>query len=123
MYRTGHIHSSNTWSSVKKLGKKARLGTLQEVARALIDRAQQVAAPLAAAPLAGTEAVIAALEPAVRKDAAARVTFTLKKCPSCDAHHVAITLHTHSVNKQPAAVLVATFDKTETGTGSCPPGP
>jgi hypothetical protein len=101
---------------VKQLGRKARLEALQEVAGALIGRARQVAARLAAAPFAETEAAITALEPAVRKDAAARVAFILKKCPSCEAHHVAITLHTHSVDKRPLTKFIAKFDKTESGT-------
>ena len=83
---------------------------------------RQVAAPLAAAPLAGTEAAIAALEPEARKDAAARVTFTLKKCLSCEAHHVDITLHTYSVDKQAATKNIAKLDKTEAGGGESLPG-
>ena len=91
-------------------------GSPEGVARGCgrVDRPrQQVAAPLAAAPLAGTEAAIAALEPVCPEGCRRAVTFTLKKCPSCEAHHVAITLHTHSVDKRPVVKSVAKFDKTE----------
>jgi hypothetical protein len=121
-YRTGHIHSPNSWSSVKRLGKQARLKALQEAVGALSERVRQITSSMAAAPLAETEAAVAALEPALRKDAAARVTFALKKCPTCEAHHVEVTLNTHSVDKRPVTKSIAKFDKTEPGSGENSPG-
>jgi hypothetical protein len=112
-HRTGHMHSPDLWSSVKKLGKKERLAALQSAIGALTARANEIAGQIAAAPLAETEAAIAALDPAARKDAAARITFSLKKCPRCDAHHVQLILHNHTADKKAAVNTIATFDKTE----------
>jgi len=115
-HRTGHIHSPEAWSTVKKLAKKDRLAALQRAAVALNTRATQIAGQIAAAPWAETEAAVAALDAAPRKDAAARIMFTLKKCPGCEAHHLKLTLHTYSADKRAAASNVATLDKTEAGT-------
>ena len=111
-HRTGHIHSSEQWAEVKKLKKKERLAALQGAITALTARANQVVAPIAEAPLAETEAAIAALEPTIQKGAAARITWILKKCPRCDAHHLQLSLTNYTVDKKVATNVVGTFDKT-----------
>jgi hypothetical protein len=112
-HRSGHIHSPDQWSNVKKLAKKERLAALQAAVGALTARANQVVAPIAAAPLADTEAAVAALDPAIQKDAAARITFELKKCPRCDAHHLTLNLFNFTVDKKSAVNALAKIDKTE----------
>lgn len=112
-HRTAHIHSPDQWSVVKKLAKKDRLAALQAAIQALTDRANQIVGPIAAAPLADTEAAVAALDSAIQKDAAARITFDLKKCPQCDSHHLKLTLTNFTVDKKAAMTEVAKIDKTE----------
>ena len=67
-------------------------------------------------PLAETAAAVAALDGALRKDAAARVAFELKKCPSCDAHYLKLTLANFTADKKGATTVVAKIDKTESTT-------
>lgn len=112
-HRTGHIHSDEKWSVVKKLKSKERLPALQSAIKALTDRANQILAPIANAPLAEADAAVAALDQAIQKDAAARITYTLKKCPTCDAHHLDLTLTNFTVDKKVASTNVAKIDKTE----------
>ena len=112
-HRTGHIHSPEQWAVVKKLKSKERLPTLQAAIQALTARANEITAPIAAAPLAETEAAVAALDPAIQKGAAARITYVLKKCPRCDAHHLQLSLTNFTVDKKVATNVVATLDKTE----------
>jgi len=111
-HRTGHIHSPEQWAEVKKLKKKERLPALQAAVSALTARANQLVAPIARAPLAETEAAIAALDPTIQKGAAARITWVLKKCPRCDAHHLQLSLTNFTVDKKVAVNVVGTFDKT-----------
>jgi hypothetical protein len=112
-HRTGHIHSDEKWSVVKKLKSKERLPALQSAIKALTDRANQILAPIVNAPLAEADAAVAALDQAIQKDAAARITYTLKKCPTCDAHHLDLTLTNFTVDKKVATTNVAKIDKTE----------
>jgi len=65
-HRTGHLHSPEQWSVVKKLKSKERLPALQAAIKALTDRANEITAPIARAPLAETEAAVGALEQAVQ---------------------------------------------------------
>jgi hypothetical protein len=112
-HRTGYVHSPSLWANVKKMSKQARLAELQSVANNTAGRAQQIAVPLANASLADTEKAIAALDSFARKDATARVAFILKKCPTCDAHHLELMLNTYSVDKRAAATSLVKLDKTE----------
>ena len=112
-HRTGHIHSEEKWSVVKKLKSKERLPALQSAIKALTDRANLILGPIANAPLAEADAAVAALDQAIQKDAAARITYTLKKCPTCDAHHLDLTLTNFTVDKKVATTNVAKIDKTE----------
>ena len=112
-HRTGHLHSPEQWSVVKKLKKKERLPALQAAIKNLIARANQFTAPIAGAPLAETETAIATLDQTVQKDAAARITYVLKKCPRCDAHHLDLNLTNFTVDKKVANSNVAKIDKTE----------
>ena len=112
-HRIGYIHSPEPWSEVKKLSKAARLEKLQIVIRELTARANQIAGPLLQAPLAETEAALAGLDRTIRKDAAAHITFWLRKCPACDAHHLKLTLTNYTVDKKSATSVLATLDKTE----------
>jgi hypothetical protein len=43
---------------------------------------------------------------------AASVSFTLKKCPHCDSHHVSANLAHWTVQKKPAQKTIATLDRT-----------
>lgn len=110
-HRTGHLHAPEQWSVLKKLKKKERLAALQASIKELMARANEFTAPIAAAPLADTEAALATLDQTVRKDAAARITFTLKKCPRCDAHHLNLNLFNYTEDKKVANSNVAKIDK------------
>ncbi|MES2506243.1 MAG: hypothetical protein V4599_06040 [Verrucomicrobiota bacterium] len=112
-HRTAHIHSPALWSTVKKLKKNERLAALQEAIQTLAERANEIAGSIATVPLAETESAIAALDQDIQKDAAARITFTLKKCPQCEAHHLKLTLTNFTVDKNAAFNNFATIDKTE----------
>ena len=112
-HRTGHLHSTEQWSVVKKLKSKERLPALQAAIQALTARANEITAPIVAAPLAETEAAIATLDQSIQKDAAARITFVLKKCPRCDAHHLDLNLTNFTVDKKVANTNVAKIDKTK----------
>lgn len=122
VHRIRQIQSSNSWEDVKRLNKKVRGDALQETMKTLVARAMQIAAPLATASLSDTDAMISALDNSDRKDAAARVTFTLKKCPTCEAHVVEISLYSHSVNNQAVVQSLANFDKTEVDREAALPG-
>ena len=97
---------------MKKLKSKERQPALQAAINALTARANQLVAPIARAPLTETEAAIAALDPTLQKGAAARITWVLKKCPRCDAHHLQLSLTHFTVDKKDATNVVGTFDKT-----------
>ncbi len=112
-HRTGHLHSPEQWSVVKKLKKKERLAALQAAIKDLIARANEFAKPIAAAPLAETEGAIATLDQSIQKDAAARITFNLKKCPRCDAHHLDLNLFNYTEDKKVSNSNVAKIDKTK----------
>jgi hypothetical protein len=112
-HRTGHIHSPEQWPVVKKLKSKERLPALQAAIQALTARANEFTAPIAAAPLAETEAAIATLDQTIQKSAAARITYTLKKCPRCDAHHLQLDLTNYTVDKKVATATVVKLDKTK----------
>ncbi|MCF7789039.1 MAG: hypothetical protein K9N47_23140 [Prosthecobacter sp.] len=112
-HRTGHLHSPEQWPVVKKLKKKERLAALQAAIKELIARANEFTTPIAAAPLAETEAAIATLDQTIHKDAAARITYTLKKCPSCDAHHLDLNLFNYTEDKKVSNSNVAKIDKTK----------
>ncbi|MDB6007112.1 MAG: hypothetical protein JWR15_4099, partial [Prosthecobacter sp.] len=112
-HRSGHIHSHEQWSVVKKLGKKERLPALQAAIQALTTRANEFTAPIAAAPLGETEVAIGTLDQSIQKDAAARITYVLKKCPRCDAHHLQLNLTNFTVDKKVATATVGKIDKTE----------
>ena len=98
---------------MKKLKSKERLPALPAVIQALTDRASQITAPLAQEPLAETDSAVAALAQAVQRDATARITYTLKKCLACNAHHLELTLSNYTVDKQVAANVIAQIDNTE----------
>ncbi len=112
-HRTGHIHSTEPWPVVKKLKKKERLAALQVAIQDLIARANEFTGPIAAAPLAETEAALATLDQTIQKNAAARITYTLKKCPRCDAHHLDLSLFNYTEDKKVANSNVAKIDKTK----------
>jgi len=112
-HRTGYLHSPELWSVVKKLKKKERLAALQASIKDLIARANEFTAPMAATSLAETEAAIATLDQTIQKDAAARITYTLKKCPRCDAHHLDLSLFNHTADKKVSNSNVAKLDKTK----------
>lgn len=112
-HRTGYLHAPEQWSVVKKLKKKERLAALQASIKDLIGRANEFTGPIAAAPLAETEAALATLDQTIHKDAAARITYTLKKCPRCDAHHLELSLFNYTEDKKVANSNVATIDKTK----------
>lgn len=112
-HRTSHVHSPALWSTVKKLKKKERLEALQEAIQSVGQRANEIADSIATAPLAETEAAMAGLDQSVQTDAAARITFVLKKCPQCEAHHLSLTLTHFTVDKKVNASDFAKIDKTE----------
>ena len=112
-HRTGHIHSPTLWSTTKKLKKKERLIALQEAIQTLSNRATDITDSIATAPLTDTELAIAELDQAIQKDAVARITFTLKKCPQCDAHHLKLQLTNFTADKKAAFCDIAKIDKTE----------
>ena len=112
-YRTAYVNSPDLWSSLKRLSKKERIEKLQGAVAAIIGRARQITAAIANAPLAETATAVAALDGAIRKDAAARITFDLKKCPGCDSHHLKLTLTNFTAGKQLATRIVANLDKTK----------
>lgn len=112
-YRTGHIHSPQLWSNVKKLRKKERLALLQDAVQALSERANQISDRIAETSLADTDAAVAALDSTVLKDAAARITFNLMKYPGCDAHHLSLNLFNFTADKKSATNQIGKIDKTE----------
>lgn len=112
-HRSGHIHSPEQWAVVKKLKKKERLSALQAAIKDLVARANQFTAPIAAAPLAETDAAIATLDQTIQKGAAARITYVLKKCPRCNAHHLALNLTNFTEDKKVSNSNLAKIDKTK----------
>ncbi len=112
-HRSGHLHSQEQWSVVKKLGKKERQPALQAAIQVLIARANEFTVPIAAAPLVETEAALGTLDQSIQKDAAARITYVLKKCPGCDAHHLQLNLTNFTADKKVAITTVVNLDKTE----------
>jgi hypothetical protein len=113
LHRTGYINSPESWADVKKLSRGARSSKLQSLISALAAQANQVVGPVLKAPFTETEAAIAALDPGVRKGTAGRIAIELRKCSSCDAHHLRLRIHTFSANKKAAAKVLSQFDKTE----------
>lgn len=112
-HRTAYIHSPAQWSVVKKLKKKERQTALQEAIQALGEQANDIAGSIAGAPLAETEAAMASLDPQLQKDAAANMSFLLKKCPQCEAHHLSLTLTNFTVDKKVNSSSYSQIDKTE----------
>lgn len=112
-HRTAHLHSAAQWSAVKKLKKKERLAALEEAIQSIAVPAHDLAGSIASAPLADTEAAVAGLDQTIQKDAAARITVLLKKCPQCDSHHLDLTLNNFTVDKKFNSSGFAKIDKTE----------
>lgn len=95
------------------LKKPARTAALAEAQRDVQLRAAQVLERIQRAPLADVRAALGALDGARKDKPAAQVSFSLKKCPRCDSHHVVATLVTVAANGRPANGELFKLDKTQ----------
>ena len=111
-HRTGILSSTANWREIKPLGKKEREAALQAAIGELGARVEQVVARIAQGSLAETTAEIEALDRAAAEGTAARMAFTLTKCPTCDSHHVQLQLHHWTVDKKQAHGQAGAIDKT-----------
>jgi hypothetical protein len=62
--------------------------------------------------LAACERAVEALDAAAAKGSSANVLFHLKKCPSCEAHFIELTLTNYKVDKQVGSTSLLKLDKT-----------
>ena len=111
-HRVGYFRSPESWSEIKRLKKADRKAALNAIAAATTTAARQIAEPLLQAPYAETDAAIDRLEPNPPKDAAATVSFSIMKCPHCDAHYLTVAMNTFTADKKPATGTLCEFDKT-----------
>ncbi|MBI5774295.1 MAG: hypothetical protein HZA89_11200 [Verrucomicrobia bacterium] len=107
-----HLHSSFPWAEIKKLKRKERLEPLAQAVHELQQRIIPMVERATNATLVDTVSMLEALDQKVNKNAAARVTFTLKKCPRCDAHHVLLKLSKYNEDGKLDENLFAKIDKT-----------
>lgn len=112
-HRTGHLHSEAQWATIKKLPKKERLAALEGSIQAVSDQAYELTQSISEAPLNDTEAAVSNLDQKAQNEAASRVTFTLKKCPQCEAHHLSLVLTNYTVDKKMNSSDMIKIDKTE----------
>jgi hypothetical protein len=112
-YRLGHLHSETQWTEIKKLPKKERLSALESSIQAVSDQAHEITQSIAEAPLNDTEVAVSNLDQSIKKDAASRITFTLKKCPQCEAHHLSLILTNFTVDKKINSSDLTKIDKTD----------
>jgi hypothetical protein len=113
-HRVGYLRSPERWSDVKALKKTERKTALESITTTISNQAQQFGQSVSQLPFAETEASFSGLEASLPKDAAAVVSFTLMKCPHCDAHYLNMHLSTYAANKQVATAELGAIDKTQT---------
>jgi hypothetical protein len=106
------INSPASWAAIKKLPKQQRLEALTGAMQDVSARTQQVLQAVQLASFDDTAAKLSELDKAVAKDAPASVSLLLKKCPQCNAHHIAATLMNKTVDKKAATKLLLNLDKT-----------
>lgn len=111
-HRTGYLNGSARRDDVLRLPKAGRPAALQGAVEEVSARAREVFARVKDATLAQTEAVLDEVERAAG-GSAAMVTITLKKCPTCDSHHLDFSLHHSTVDKRAAASNLLTIEKTQ----------
>lgn len=111
-HQTTVINAPTSWAEIKKQPKKQRLESLTAAIQHVCAKAQEALQSVQAASFEETAAKLSMLDKAASKDAAASVQLALKKCPHCDAHHVAVTLVNRTVDKKAATKVIANLDKT-----------
>lgn len=111
-HQTTVINATSSWAQIKKLAKKERLEALTAAVQDVAVKTQQALATVEDTPFEETATRLATLDKSATKDAPASVAFTLKKCPHCDAHHIAATLTNKTVDKKVATKVLANLDKT-----------
>jgi hypothetical protein len=111
-HRKGYLSSEEQWADTKKLSSKERGPALEACIQKLVDRTQPVVAEMAETSLAACERAVEALDAAAAKGSSANVLFHLKKCPSCEAHFIELTLTNYKVDKQVGSTSLLKLDKT-----------
>lgn len=112
-HRVGYLRSPERWTDLKALKKAERKTALESITATISNQAQQFAHLVSQMPFAETEASVRGLDSSIPKDAAAVVSFTLMKCPHCDAHYLSMHLSTYAANKQVATAVLGAIDKTQ----------
>ncbi|HEY2573881.1 MAG TPA: hypothetical protein VGH65_07420 [Verrucomicrobiaceae bacterium] len=111
-HQTTVINAPGSWNVAKKESKKQRLELLTAAVQHACARTQEVLQSVQATSFNETATKLAALDKSANKEALATVSLTLKKCPHCDAHHVAATLSNKTADKKAAQKVIANLDKT-----------
>jgi hypothetical protein len=113
-HRTGFVNSGVERKAAlsSKQTRAARKTALEQAVQEVIAASHALAARMRGQPLAETVAVVEEAHRAANKGAAAWVAIKLSKCPSRDAHHVAFTMHSTTLDKKKAITAVLVLDKT-----------
>lgn len=109
-HKSGFINAAARRDETLRLAKGERPAALQAAVNEVSARASQLFARVRDADLAGTVAALAETAP-LDKGAVALVTVTLKKCPTCDSHHMDFSLQHSTVDKRVARASLLTVDK------------
>lgn len=108
----GHLHSNMLKGEMFRMSGKQRPGAIEAGVSEVSSRAGQVVEQARAADLEGTKAIVDGLERPLRKDALARITVSLWKCPDCDNHRLTLLLYYATANKKFATKNLPALDKT-----------
>jgi hypothetical protein len=113
-HRTGFVNSTATRASAlsSKQPRSARKAAIQDAVNEVASGVRTLADRMRGQPLAETVGVLDEAARAANKSAAAWVAIKLSKCPTCDGHHVAFTMHSTTLDKKQAVTALLVLDKT-----------
>ncbi len=109
----GYVSSPMTRKELFATPRKERKATLERIVGELTTHGHQLAQSLHALPLQETADAVQGLDTKAIKDAAANLAVTLKKCPSCDGHHLHLAVAYTTLDRKQGNNKVVDLDKTE----------
>ncbi len=111
-HKKAFVHSTESWSNVGKLKRKERGPVLEQAVAAVLEKAGPVSDLLLQIPFPETLVELQKLDQTEQKETLARVTYILKKCPKCEAHHITTNLFNFQPDKKFAVTTLVEMDKT-----------
>jgi hypothetical protein len=104
-------HSPVLTAEIKKLPRKERPDAVQAAVNGVAGRAGALLQKVATLPLDQTLAALKEAHQEWDKKSTAGVLFQLSKCPQCDGHHIATSLHFTAANGKPGQGTLPALEK------------